>query len=87
MNLFSKGSSHQIVSIGKFLSQLYITIQPRRAISSRRLFQRLNPSQVVLRTNTCRVEISCYVFRRVVRVNHSKVIVRLSEVHSTLVIK
>ena len=85
MNLFSKGNSYLIVSIGKFSSQLYITTQPRRAISSRRLFQRLNPSRVVLRTNTCRVEISCYTSKRVVRANHNESIVRLNEVYSIFI--
>ena len=31
------------------------------------------------------METSCYAFRRVVRANHSESIVKLSEVHSTLV--
>ena len=87
MNLFSKGNSCPVVSIGKFPSQLYITTQPRRAISSRRLFQRLNPSRVVLRTNTYRMENLVTYPRRVVRTNYSKRIVRLSEVHLILVVK
>ncbi len=84
MNLFSKGNSYLVDSIGKFLSQLYVTTQPRRAISSRRLFQRLNPSRIVLRTNTCRAENLVTHPRRVVRANHSESIVRSSEVHSIL---
>src|SRR6266545_4619678 len=87
MNLFSKGNSCPVVSIGKFPSQLYLTTQPRRAISSRRLFQRLNPSRVVLRTNTCRVENLVTHLRRVVRANRSESIVRPSEVHSTLEVR
>ncbi len=83
MNLFSKGNSSPVDSIGKFPSQLYITTQPRRAISSRRLFQRLNPRRVVLRYNTCRAENLVTHPRRVVRANHSKSIERPSEVHST----
>ena len=85
MNLFLKGNSYPVVNINKFLSQLYVTTQPRRAISSRRLFQRLNPSRVILRINTCRAETSYYALRRVVRANHSESIVRPSEVCSTLV--
>ncbi len=85
MNLFSKGSFHQVVRIGKFSSQLYIIIQLRRAINSWRLFQRLNPNQVVLRINTCRVKISYYTPRRVVRVNCSESIIRSSKVCSTLI--
>src|SRR6266508_6153788 len=87
MNLFSKGNSCPVVSIGKFPCQLYITIQPRRAISSRRLFQRLNPSRVVLRTNTCRAKNLVTHPRRVVRANRSESIVRLSEVHLTLEVR
>ena len=87
MNLFSKGNSFPIISIGKFLSQLYVTILSRRAISSRRFFQRLNPRQVVLRIDTCRVKTFCYASRRVVRANHSESIVRPSEVRSTLISK
>src|SRR6266508_6819895 len=83
MNLFSKGNSYPVVSIGKFPSQLYVTTQTRRAISSRRLFQRLNPSRIVLRTNTCRAENLVTHPRRVVRANRSKDIVKPSEVHST----
>ena len=87
MNLFSKGNSYPVVSIGKFPSQLYVTTQTRRAISSRRLFQRLNPSRVVLRTNTCRAENLVTHPRRVVRANRSDSIVRPSEVHSTLEVR
>src|SRR6266498_1243654 len=87
MNLFSKGNSYPVDSIGKFPSQLYVTTQTQRAISSRRLFQRLNPSRVVLRTNTCRAENLVTHPRRVVRANRSESIVRPSEVHSTLVVK
>src|SRR6266542_417454 len=87
MNLFSKGNSYPVVSIGKFPSQLYVTTQTQRAISSRRLFQRLNPSRVVLRTNTCRAENLVTHPRRVVRANRSKRIVRPSEVHSTLEVR
>src|SRR6266540_7009091 len=83
-NLFSKGNSCPVDSIGKFPSQLYVTTQPRRAISSRRLFQRLNPSRVVLRMNTYRAENLVTHPRRVVRANHSESIVRPSEVYSTL---
>ncbi len=83
MNLFSKGNSYLIVSIGKFLSQLYITIQPRRAISSWHLFQKLNPSRVVLRTNTCRVENLVIHPRRVIRANRSE---KKSKVYSTFVV-
>src|SRR6266540_4580259 len=86
-NLFSKGNSCPVVSIGKFPSQLYIITQPRRAISRRRLFQKLNPSRVVLRTNTCRAENLVTHPRRVVRANRSECIIRPSEVHSTLVVK
>src|SRR6266542_5635111 len=82
MNLFSKGDSHPVVSIGKFPSQLYVTTQTRRAISRRRLFQRLNPSRVVLRTNTYRAENLVMHPRRVVRANRSESFVRPSEVHS-----
>src|SRR6266542_1174594 len=82
-NLFSKGNSCPVVSIGKFPSQLYIATQPRRAISSRHLFQRLNPSRIVLRTNTCRVENLVTHPRRVVRANRSESFVSPSEVHST----
>ena len=64
---------------------MYITIQFRRAINSRRFFQRFNPIRVVLKTDTCRAETSCYASRRIIRANHSKSIVKLSEVHSTLV--
>ncbi len=35
--------------------------------------------------NICRAKIYCYAPRRIVRTNHSKVIVSLSKVHSTLV--
>src|SRR6266498_1342549 len=87
MNLFSKGNSYPVNSIGKFPSQLYVTTQPRRAINSRCLFQRLNPSRVVLRTNTCRVENLVTHPRRVVRANRSESIVRPSEVHSTLEVR
>ena len=85
MNLFSEGNSYPVVSIGKFLSQLYVTTQPRKAISNQHLFQRLNPSRVVLKTNTCRVENLITHSRRIVRANHSESIVRPSEVHSILV--
>src|SRR6266498_3483594 len=87
MNLFSKGNSCPVDSIGKFLSQLYVTTQLQRVISSRRLFQRLNPSRVVLRYNTYRVENLVTHPRRVVRANRSERIERLSEVHSTLEVK
>ena len=87
MNLFSKDNSYPVDSIGKFLSQLYVTTQSRRAISNRRLFQKLNLSRVVLRTNTCRMENFVTHPRRVVRANHSESIVRLSEVYSTLVVR
>ncbi len=87
MNLFSKGNSSSVDSIGKFLNQLYVTTQLKRAISSRRLFQRLNPSRVVLRTNTCRAKNLVTHPRRVVRANHSEDIVRPSEVHSTLEVR
>jgi len=87
MNLFSKGNFYLVVNIGKFLSQLYVTTQTRRAISSRHLFQRLNPSRVVLRTNTCRAENLITYLRRVVRANRSESIVRPSEVHSTLEVR
>ncbi len=87
MNLFSKGNSYPVVSIGKFPSQLYVATQTRRSISSRRLFQRLNPSQVVLRTNTCRAENLVTHPRRVVKATRSESIVRPSEVHSTLAVK
>src|SRR6266540_1503921 len=87
MNLFSKGNFYPVVSIGKFPSQLYVTTQTRRAISSRRLFQRLNPSRIVLRTNTYRAENLVTHPRRVVKTNRSESIVRPSEVHSTLEIK
>jgi len=73
----------QVVSISKFLSQLYITTQPRRAISSWRLFQRFNPSRVVLRTNTCRAENLITHLRRVVRANRN---INPSEVHSTSIV-
>jgi len=66
---------------------LYVTTQPRRAISSRRLFQRLNPSRLVLRTNTCRAENLVTHPRRVVRANRSESIVRPSEVHSTFEVR
>ncbi len=39
----------------------------------------------MLRTNTCKVETSCYTSKRVVRANHNEAIVRSSEVHSTLI--
>ncbi len=80
MNLFSKDSSHLVINIDKFLSQLYITTQSRRAISNWYLFQRLNPNRIILRTNTCRAKISYYAPRRVIRANYSKSIIRLSEV-------
>src|SRR6266540_4413911 len=86
-NLFLKGNSYPVDSIGKFSSQLYITTQPRRAISSRRFFQRFNPGRVVLRTNTCRAENLVTHPRRVVKANRSESIVRPSEVHSTLEVK
>ena len=86
MNLFSKGNSYLIVSIGKFLSQLYIFTQPRRAISSRHFFQKLNPSKVVLRTNTYRAENLITYPRRVIKANRSKSIIRPSKVHSILVV-
>ncbi len=85
MNLFSKGSSYQIVSIDKFLSQLYVTTQSWKVISSQHFFQKLNPNQNILKTNTCRVEIFYYTSRRVVKANHNKVIVRLSEMRSILI--
>src|SRR6266508_3425278 len=84
MNLFSKGNSYPVVSIGKFPSQLYVTTKTRRALSSRRLFQRLNSSRIVLRINTCRAENLVTHSRRVVKANRSESIVRSSEVHSTL---
>src|SRR6266540_3688974 len=87
MNLFSKDNSYPVDSIGKFLSQLYVTTQSRRAISNRRLFQRLNPSRVILRTNTCRVANLVTHSRKVVRANRSESIVRPSEVHSTLEVR
>src|SRR6266540_3972031 len=86
MNLFSKGNFYPVVSIGKFPSQLYVTTQTRRAISSRRLWQKLNPRRVVLRTNTCRAENLVTHPRRVVRANRRESITRPSEVHSTLVV-
>ncbi len=85
MNLFSKNNSYPIISIGKFLNQLYIIIQPWRTISSWRLFQRLNSSRVILRTNTYKAEISCYIPRRVVRANRRDSIVSPSKVHSILI--
>ena len=66
---------------------MYITTQPWKAISSRRLFQRPNPRKVVLRINTCRAENLITHSRRVVRANHSESIIRPSEVHSTLVVR
>ncbi len=85
MNLFLKGNSHPVVSISKFLSQLYVTIQPRKAINSQRLFQKLNSNRIILRTNTYRAEISCYAPRRVIRANRNESIVRLSKVCSILI--
>src|SRR6266498_1724490 len=86
MNLFSKSDSYPVVNIGKFSSQLYVTTQLRKAISSRRLFQRLNSSRVVLRTNTCRVENLIMHLRRVIRANHNESLVKLSEVHSIFIV-
>ena len=81
MNLFLKGNSYPVISIGKFPNQLYVTTQSKKAISNRCLFQRLNSSRVVLRTNTCRAKKSYYASRRVVRINHSENIIRLSEMY------
>ena len=86
-NLFSKGNSYPVVNISKFSSQLYVTTQSKRAISSRCLFQRLNPSRIVLRTNTCRAENLVTHPRRVVRANRNEDIVRPSEVHSTFEVR
>ncbi len=71
MNLFLKGNFYLVIIIGKFSSQLYITIQPKRAISSQYFFQRLNFSRVILCINTCRIKNFCYTSRRVVRANSS----------------
>jgi len=92
MNLFLKGNSPSVVTIRKFLSQLYITIQFRRAISSWHFFQRLNFSRVVLCTNICKIEKSCYISKKVVRVNSNKEYVTLKvkishEIHITPVVK
>src|SRR6266542_1032085 len=76
MNLFLKGNSFPlIVSIRQFSNQLYIITQSRRVISNQYLFQRLNPSQVVLRINTCRAETFCYTLKRVVKANRSESII------------
>jgi len=82
-----KDSSYLVISIDKFSNQLYITIQSKRVISNQHFFQKLNLSRVILKTNTCRMETSYYIFRRVVRTNHNKVPVRLSEVHLILISK
>jgi len=66
MNLFLKSNFHLIITIEKFSNQLYITTQSKRVISSRYFFQRLNLSQVVLKTNTYRVEKSYYILKKVV---------------------
>jgi len=88
MNLFLKGNSFPlIVSIRQFSNQLYIITQSRRVISNQYLFQRLNPSQVVLRINTCRAETFCYTLKRVVKANRSESIIRSSEIHSILIRK
>ena len=87
MNLFSKSSSYLVISIGKFSNQLYIITQSKKAINSWCLFQRLNPSKVILRINTYRAEISCYTLKRVVKANCNESIVRPSEVCLTLVNK
>ncbi len=52
---------------------MYITIQPRRAISSQYLFQRLNPNRIILRINTYKVKNSCYASKRVIRANKNEV--------------
>ncbi len=92
MNLFLKGNSYPVVSIGKFSSQLYVITQSRRVINSQCLFQRLNLSRVILRTNTYKAENSYYAPRRVVRAKSNEmysISVRVSknEVYVTLKIK
>ncbi len=82
-----KGNSYPVVSISKFPSQLYVTTQSRRAISSWHLFQRLNPSRVILRTNIYKAENLVTHLRRVVKANHNKSIIRLNEMHSTLIVR
>ena len=66
---------------------MYSVNHPRRSSQQKCLWQQLNLKRVVLKYNTCRVEISYYAPRRVVRANHSKSIVKLSEVHSILIVK
>ncbi len=39
----------------------------------------------MLRTNTCKAEIFCYTFRRVIITNCSETIIKSSKVHSTLI--
>ena len=51
------------------------------------ILKRLNLSRVVLRTNTCRAENLVTHSRRVVRANRNESIIRLSKVHSTLVVR
>src|SRR6266498_1249952 len=66
---------------------MYAINRPRRSSQRKRLWQQLNPSRVVLRTNTCRAENLVTYPRRVVRANRSESIVRPSEVHSTLKVR
>jgi len=72
-----KDNLHLVITIGKFSSQLYITIQFRRVISSWHLFQRLNFSRVILKTNTYRTKKSCYALKRVERAKSHKVYITL----------
>ncbi len=65
---------------------MYIITQSRKVINNQYFFQRLNPSRIVLRTNTCKEKNSYYISRRVVKANKSEVyliLIRVSkcEVH------
>ncbi len=83
-NLFSKGNSYPVVSIGEFPKQLYVTTLIRGAGSHRRLCRRLNQRRIIVRHNTYRAENLVTQSRGVVRANRSESIVRPSEVHSSL---
>ncbi len=80
MNLFLKSNSYSVITIEKFSNQLYIIIQFRKAISNRYIFQRLNSSRVVLRTNTCRIENSHYTLKKVIKINQSHEVYAISVV-------
>jgi len=73
-----KDSSNPVIIIEKFSSQLYITTLNWGSIWKTHLCKRLNTNEVVVNTNICRIEKSCYISKRIIRAN-------TSEVHLTLI--